>query len=61
MTVVYGLLARGGQRSVYLIWVALIAVVALGLTVSSIAGMLTVVLVVDAALVLTLLALRRRA
>jgi O-antigen/teichoic acid export membrane protein len=58
MMVVYGLLARGGQRSVYLIWVALIAIVGFGLTVSSITGMLTVVLVVDAALVLALLALR---
>jgi uncharacterized membrane protein len=60
MTVVYGLLARGGGRSVYVIWVALVAVVGLGLTVSSINGMLTVVLAVDAALVLVLLALQPR-
>ncbi len=60
MTVVYGLLARGGQRSAYAIWVALAAIVGLGLSVSSISGMLTVVICVDAALVLVLLALRPR-
>ena len=38
MTVVYGLLARGGQRSAYAIWVALAVIVGLGLTVSSITG-----------------------
>jgi O-antigen/teichoic acid export membrane protein len=60
MTVVYGLLARGGQRSAYVIWVALAAVVGLGLTVSSITGMLTVVICVDAALVLMLVVLQPR-
>ena len=60
MTLVYGLLARGGQRSAYVIWVALAAIVGLGLTVSSITGMLTVVICVDAALVLMLVALQPR-
>jgi O-antigen/teichoic acid export membrane protein len=52
---VYALLARGGQRSVYLTWVALVAIVGLGLTVSSIAGLLTVVIAVDTVLVVVLL------
>lgn len=60
MTVVYGLLARGGQRSVYVIWLALAAIVGLGLTVSSVAGMLTVVIAVDAVLVLVLLVAHQR-
>jgi O-antigen/teichoic acid export membrane protein len=60
LTVVYGLLARSGQRSAYVVWVALAAIVGFGLTVSSITGMLTVVIAVDAALVLVLLALQPR-
>jgi O-antigen/teichoic acid export membrane protein len=55
MMVVYALLARGGQRSVYLTWAGLVAIVGFGLTVSSIGGLLTVVIAVDAALVLVLL------
>jgi len=60
MMVVYALLARGRQRSVYLTWIALVAIVVLGLTVSSIDGLLTVVIAVDAALVLVLLVAHRR-
>jgi O-antigen/teichoic acid export membrane protein len=60
MMVVYALLARSGQRSVYLTWVALAAIIVLGLTVSSVGGMLTVVIGVDAVLVLTLLVAHQR-
>jgi O-antigen/teichoic acid export membrane protein len=60
MMVVYGLLARGGQRSVYLTWVGLVAIVGFGLTVSSISGLLTVVISVDAVLVLVLLVAHQR-
>lgn len=60
MMVVYALIARGGQRSVYLTWVGLVAIVGLGLTVSSIAGLLTVVISVDAVLVLVLLIAHQR-
>jgi O-antigen/teichoic acid export membrane protein len=56
MMVVYALLARGGQRSVYLTWVGLAAIVAFGLTTSTINGLLTVVITVDTVLVLVLLA-----
>jgi O-antigen/teichoic acid export membrane protein len=55
MMVVYGLIARHARRSVYLTWLALVAIVGLGLTVSSITGMLTVVIVVDVVLVVVLL------
>jgi O-antigen/teichoic acid export membrane protein len=60
MMVVYGLLARGGQRSVYVTWVALVAIIGVGLTVSSITGMLTVVIAVDSVLVLVLLVAHQR-
>jgi O-antigen/teichoic acid export membrane protein len=60
MMVVYALLARGGQRSVYVTWLALVTIVGVGLTVHSISGMLTVVIAVDAVLVLTLLAAHQR-
>jgi O-antigen/teichoic acid export membrane protein len=60
MMVVYGLLARGGRRSVYLTWLALAAIVGFGLTVSSIRGMLTVVITADALLVLVLLVAHQR-
>jgi O-antigen/teichoic acid export membrane protein len=60
MMVVYALLARGGQRSVYLTWAGLVAIVGLGLTVSTIDGLLTVVISVDAALVLLLLVAHQR-
>src|SRR5262249_44205749 len=60
MMVVYGLLARGGQRSVYLTWLGLVAIVGLGLTVSSISGLLTVVISVDTVLVVVLLVAHQR-
>jgi hypothetical protein len=60
MMTVYGLLARGGQRSVYLTWIALAAIIGFGLTVSSIAGMLTVVIAVDTVLVVVLLVAHQR-
>lgn len=53
---VYSVLARQGQRSVYAVWLALVAIVAIGLTTSSVTGLLTVVLVVDAVLLVLLLA-----
>jgi O-antigen/teichoic acid export membrane protein len=55
MMLVYALLARGGQRSVYLTWLALAAIIGFGLTVDTVAGMLTVVITVDAILVVLLL------
>lgn len=60
MMVVYALLARAGQRSVYLTWVALAAIIGLGLTVHTVGGMLTVVIAVDAILVLLLLVAHQR-
>ncbi len=55
MMVVYALIARAGQRSVYLTWLGLVAIIGLGLTAHTILGLLLVVLGVDAALVLVLL------
>jgi O-antigen/teichoic acid export membrane protein len=57
---VYAVLARQGRRSVLLVWAALVALVVLGLQAESLGGLVTVVLAVDAALlvVLTLASLR---
>lgn len=52
---VYSVLARQGQRSVYAVWLALVAMVAAGLTTSSVTGLLTVVLTVDTLLLALLL------
>jgi O-antigen/teichoic acid export membrane protein len=60
MMVVYALLARAGQRSVYLTWLALAAIVGFGLTVHSVPGLLTVVIAVDTVLVLVLLVAHQR-
>ncbi len=60
MMVVYGLIARGGSRAVYLTWLGLVAIVGLGLTVDTIPGLLTVVLGVDIALVVVLLLAHQR-
>ena len=60
LMLVYALIARGGQRSVYLTWVALAAIVGFGLTVSSITGLLTVVIAVDAVLVVVLFVAHER-
>lgn len=54
---VYSVLARQGKLSVYLVWVALVALVAGAYTVSTVAGLLTVVITVEATLLLVLLAI----
>ncbi len=57
---VYAVLARQGRWSVLLVWGALVALVVLGLQASSLTGLVTVALAVDAALlvVLTIASLR---
>jgi O-antigen/teichoic acid export membrane protein len=52
---VYAVLARSGRRPVLLVWVALAAVVVLGLRADSVTGLLTTVLVCDTALLVALL------
>ncbi|WP_345529967.1 lipopolysaccharide biosynthesis protein [Nocardioides endophyticus] len=52
---VYSVLARQGQRSVYLVWAALVAIVAIGLTTSTLRGLLTTVIATDAVLLVALL------
>jgi O-antigen/teichoic acid export membrane protein len=52
---VYSVLARQGRLSVILVWVALAALIAGGLSVSSVTSLLTVVLVVDVTLLVVLL------
>lgn len=54
---VYSVLARQGTLSVVLVWAALTALVVVGLSVSSVTGLLTVVLAVDLALFAVLLAI----
>lgn len=54
---VYSVLARQGQRSIYLVWLALAVLVGLGLTVHTLAGLLTVVVATDAVLFVVLFAL----
>jgi O-antigen/teichoic acid export membrane protein len=51
---VYSVLARQGQRSVYLVWAALVALVVAGSTVASIGALLAVVVTVDAGLLAAL-------
>ena len=51
---VYSVLARQGQRSVYLVWAALVALVAVGSTVSTVDGLLAVVLTIDITLLAAL-------
>jgi len=51
---VYSVLARQGQRSVYLVWAALVALIAAGSTVSTVDGLLAVVLTIDLALLAAL-------
>ena len=53
---VYSVLARQGQRSVYAVWLALVVMVVAGLQTSTVTGLLTVVLVTDATLLVLLLA-----
>jgi O-antigen/teichoic acid export membrane protein len=52
---IYSVLARQGRDASAIVWVGLVAVVALGLTTSSITGLLTVVTAVDALVLLALL------
>ncbi|WP_245644640.1 lipopolysaccharide biosynthesis protein [Nocardioides jensenii] len=54
---VYSVLARQGQRSIYLVWAALVVLVGLGMTVSSLEGLLAVVVATDAVLLAVLFAL----
>lgn len=54
---VYAVLARQGRRSVWFVWLALVALVVLGLTQSTVLGLVTVVVLVDAALLAVLLAI----
>ena len=54
---VYSVLARQGQRSVYLVWAALVVLVGLGLTVSTLDGLLAVFVTVDTTLLVTLFTL----
>jgi O-antigen/teichoic acid export membrane protein len=52
---VYAVLARRGQRSAYLLWAGLVALVVLGLSVHTLDGLISVVLVVDGVLLAMLL------
>ncbi|MFC7497485.1 MULTISPECIES: lipopolysaccharide biosynthesis protein [unclassified Nocardioides] len=54
---VYSVLARQGQRSAYLVWIALVTVVGLGLSCSTLRGLLTVVISTDLVLLAALLAI----
>ena len=54
---VYSVLARQGQRSVYLVWGALVAMVVLGLGADSLRGLLSVVITTDTVLLVGLLAI----
>ena len=51
---VYSVLARQGQRSVYLVWGALVVLVGVGLTVTTLDGLIAVVLTVDSTLLVLL-------
>lgn len=52
---IYSVLARQGRRSVYVVWLALVSLVGVGLTTESVLGLVTAVVVVDIALLLVLL------
>ncbi len=52
---VYSVLARQGQRSVYLVWIALAAIIGFGLMASTLRGLLSVVIITDAVLLAALL------
>jgi O-antigen/teichoic acid export membrane protein len=54
---VYSVLARQGQRSVYLVWAAFVVMIGLGLTADSLRGLLTIVITTDAILLAALLAI----
>lgn len=57
---VYSVLARQGQRSVYLVWAAFLTLVAAGQLVHTMDALVTLVLLVDLALFLALLAISLR-
>ncbi|EON23566.1 polysaccharide biosynthesis protein [Nocardioides sp. CF8] len=52
---VYSVLARQGKRSVYVVWLALVTLVAVGLTTETVLGLVTTVVLVDVALLLVLM------
>jgi O-antigen/teichoic acid export membrane protein len=52
---VYAVLARSGRRPVLLVWAAFVVVLLVGLTTSSVIGLLTLVLACDSALLVALL------
>jgi hypothetical protein len=52
---VYAVLARSGRRPVLLVWAAFVVVLLVGLTTSSVVGLLTLVLACDTALLVALL------
>ena len=52
---VYSVLARQGKRSVYVVWLALVTLVGVGLTADSVLGLVTIVVLVDLALLIVLL------
>lgn len=57
---IYSALARQGRRSVYLVWAAVVTMVGIGLTCSSLRGLLTAVTTVDALLLIALLVVSLR-
>lgn len=54
---VYAVIARQGRRTVLLVWAGLVAMVALGLATTSLGGLLSVVVGVDSALLVALVAI----
>jgi O-antigen/teichoic acid export membrane protein len=54
---VYSVLARRGQRSVYFVWAAFVTLVLLGLTTTTLRGLLAAVISVDSVLLAALLAI----
>jgi O-antigen/teichoic acid export membrane protein len=52
---VYSVLARQGRRSVYVVWLALVTMVSVGLTADSVLDLVTTVVAVDFALLVVLL------
>lgn len=52
---IYSVLARQGTRSVYVVWLALLTLVGVGLTTETVLGLVTTVVAVDVALLLVLL------
>jgi len=57
---VYAVLARQGTRSVVLVWVAVLVVLAVGSQQSTVTGLLTSVVVIDSVLFATLLLISLR-